>query len=132
FWFWTAEQRVEQLNFRKSPEERKDHWLDGQVIAARCERVAPRFQVMCKRNMPVAERRCGILMITKPHNLRHLFLQISPVERQLRFAVLHQPALCVVNRITAENEQLLDPTVVYVRRELRNIYRARIVRNLPD
>src|SRR5205807_8244663 len=40
--------------------------------------------------------------------------------------------LCIVNRITAENEQLLDAPVVYVRGKLRHVYRVRILRNLPD
>ena len=68
--------------------------------------------------MPVAERRRGVLVITEPHNLRHFFLQISPVERQLRLGILHQAAFCVVNRIAAEDEKLFDPPVIYVRREL--------------
>ena len=56
FCFWTAKQRVKQVDFRKSAKERQDHRLNRQVIATRCERVAPRFQIMCKRNMPVTER----------------------------------------------------------------------------
>ena len=114
FCFWATEQRIEQFNFRKSAEERQDHWLERQVIASRCERVAPRFQIMRERNVPVAERRCGILVIPESHNLRHLFLQVSPVKRQVRLPVLRQAALRIVNRITAENEQLLDVPVVYV------------------
>ena len=80
----------------------------------------------------MAERRCGVLVIPESHNLRHLFLQVSPVKRELRLAILHQTTLCIVSRITAENEQLLDVPVVYVRGKLRHVYRAWILRNLPD
>jgi hypothetical protein len=59
-------------------------------------------------------------------------LQISPVKRQIGLPILYQTALCIVNRITAKNEQLLDVPVVYVRGELRDVYGARILRNLPD
>src|SRR6476660_7659538 len=84
FCFRPTKQRVEQFNFRKSTEERQDHWLNRQVIATRREGVAPRFQIMRQWDVPLTERRRGILVITESHNLRHLFLQIRPVERQLR------------------------------------------------
>ena len=118
FGFRAAEQCIEQFNFRKPAKEREDHWLKRQVITPGCERVAPRFQIMRERNVPVAERRCGVLVITESHNLRDLFLQIGPVQREIGLAILHQTALCIVNRITAENEESLDPAVIYVRREL--------------
>jgi len=35
------------------------------------------------------------------------FFANSPVKRQIGLPVLHQTTLCIVNRITAENEQLL-------------------------
>jgi hypothetical protein len=53
FCFWAAEQCIEQFNFRKSAEERQDHWLDRQIIAAKCKCVTPRFQIMRERNVPV-------------------------------------------------------------------------------
>ena len=71
-------------------------------------------------------------MITKPHNFRHLFLQINPIERQLCLSVLYQPALRVVDRIASQNEQLLNLPIVYVRRQLQNIGCSWIARNLPD
>ena len=71
-------------------------------------------------------------MIAEPHNLRHFLLQISPVERQLCFLILHQAALCVVNRIAVEDEKLLDAPVVYVGGKLRNVDRACVLRNLSD
>ena len=73
---------------------------------------------MRERNVPVADRRCGVLVITESHDLRDLFLQVSPVKRQVRLPVLRQAPLRIVNRITAENEQLLDVPVVYVCGEL--------------
>ena len=59
-------------------------------------------------------------MITEPHNLRHLFLQIDPIKREFCLPVFCQPALRIVDRIASENEQVLDPSVVYVRRQLQN------------
>ena len=71
-------------------------------------------------------------MVTESHNLRHLFLQIAPITRQLCLPVLHQAALRVIDRIATENEQLLDSPVIYVCRQLQNIDRSRIARNLVD
>ncbi len=73
---------------------------------------------MGERNVPGAERRRDVLVVTKSHNLRHLFLEISPVKWQLCLPILYQTASCVVNGITAKNEKLLDPTIVYVRCQL--------------
>ena len=73
---------------------------------------------MRERNVPVTERRCGILVITESHNFGHLFLQISPVKRQVSLPIPRQTALCIVNRITAENEQSLDVPIVYIRGKL--------------
>ena len=69
-------------------------------------------------NVPVAERRCGVLVIAQPHDLRHFILQISPVERQVCLAILHETASRIINRVAAQNEKLLDPAVVDVRRQL--------------
>ena len=38
-------------------------------------------------NVPMTQRRSRVLVITKPHNFRHFFLQISPIQRQLPAAV---------------------------------------------
>src|SRR4029450_2965287 len=46
--------------------------------------------------------------------------------------ILYQATRRVIDRVTSENEQLLDPSVVYVRRELRNVDRSGIARNLAD
>src|SRR5437899_13033187 len=118
FRFWSTQQRAEQFDFRETAEERQDHRLDRQVLAPGCERVAPRFQIMGERNVPGAERRRGVLVVTKSYNLRHLFLESSPIKRQLCLPVLCQTAFCIVHRITAKNEKLLDPTIVYVRCQL--------------
>ena len=54
FRFRPTEQRVEQFDFRETAEKRQNHRLDRQVFAIGGERVPPRFQIMCGRNMPLA------------------------------------------------------------------------------
>src|SRR5215467_8731216 len=71
-------------------------------------------------------------MITQSHNLRHLLLQVGPIDWEIRLAILRQPAFRVVNRITAENEQLLDAPVVYIRGQLRHLYGARVIGELSN
>ena len=73
---------------------------------------------MRERNLPVAERGRRVLVITESHNLRHLLLQFSPVERELCLRIRYESALCVVNGIAAENEKLLDSPILYVGRQL--------------
>jgi hypothetical protein len=87
---------------------------------------------MRSRKVPLTQHRCGVLVIAEPHNLRHAFLQLSPIERQTFLLVLRQPARRVVDRIAAKNEKVFDPPVVNVSCELRNIDCSRIARHLAN
>src|SRR5436190_21218967 len=100
------------------------------MIATGCERVAPRFEIMSKRNVPLAQRGCSVLVITKPDNARDFLLQVCPIERQFCLQIFNQSAWRVVDRVTAENEQLFDATFIYVRGELSDVDCFRIARNL--
>src|SRR5262249_8860566 len=85
---------------------------------------------MCKWDVPLTQRCRRILVITEPDNVRHFLLQFAPVERLPGLNVLYHSTRRVVNWVTAENKQLFDPTVVYFCRELREIDRSRVARNL--
>ena len=87
---------------------------------------------MCRRNVPLAQRRCGILVIAEPHNLRHLFLQITPIKRLACRTILYQAALRVIDRVTSENEQLLDSPFIYVPRQRQNAVLTRPARKLAE
>src|SRR6266480_5502789 len=54
FRFRPTEQRIEQFDFGETAEKRQNHWLDRQVGAIGRERVAPGFEIMRSRNVPVA------------------------------------------------------------------------------
>src|SRR5207244_11851556 len=83
FCFWPTEQAIEQLNFRKSAEEWQDHWLDRQITAAGRERVAPRFQIMRERNVAVAKRRSGVLVIMESRSIGHGLCYLCAITRQM-------------------------------------------------
>ena len=78
---------------------------------------------MGKRNVPLAQRGCSVLVITKPDNVRDFLLQLCPIERHLCLQIFYQPARCVIDRVASENEQLFDATFIYFRRELSDVDR---------
>src|SRR5437868_3036629 len=83
-------------------------------------------------NMPLAQHRRGIFVITEPHNLSDAFLQVSPIERMIFLLVLYQPARRIVDGIASKNEKMFNPLVVNVSCELRNLDCSRITRHLAN
>src|SRR5947207_5014379 len=84
----STQQSAHQLNFRETAKEWEDHWLNRQIRAFGSEGVPPSFQVMSRRDVPLAQRRSGILIITEAHNLRHSLLEISPIDRAFHLPIL--------------------------------------------
>ena len=78
--FRSAEKQMHHLDFRKSAEERENHRLHRKIRAIGSERVAPRFEIMRHRHMPLARARGRIFVITETHNVRHFLLKIGPIE----------------------------------------------------
>ena len=103
--FGSAQHGVHQLDFRKTAEERKNHRLNRQIRAFESERVPPRFQVMGRGNVPVAQGRSRILIMTEAHDVGHFLLEIGPIDGPFRFAILRNSARRIVNGIAAKNEQ---------------------------
>src|SRR5467141_3303881 len=83
-------------------------------------------------NMPLTQRRSRVLVITEPHNFRHFFLQVSPIQRQFLPTVARQRAWRIVNGIAPENEQLLDLSFVYVTCQSQNAVPTRIAVKLAE
>ena len=75
FDFRSAQHGVHQVDFRKAAEERKNHRLNRQIRAFESERVPPRFQIMSGGNVPVAQGRSRILIMTEAHNVGHSLLE---------------------------------------------------------
>ena len=80
FHFRSADQHVEDIDFREAAEQRHDHRLNGEITAIGCQRVAPTLEVMRQRNVPMTQGRGGVFVITKPHHFRNLLLQVDPIE----------------------------------------------------
>ena len=87
---------------------------------------------MRRRHVPMAQRRGRILVLPEPNDFRHFFLEIGPIYRLLHRAVLRDRPGRVVNRIAAENEELLDAAGVNFARQLKNAVRPRSVRKFAD
>src|SRR5678815_1553510 len=94
------------------------------VKAARSEAVAPRFEIVRGWDVPLAQRRGRILVVTQPNDIGDSLLQVGPVDRKLCFAIQRDRTWRVVDGIAAENEELLNPSGVDIARQLQNAARA--------
>ena len=99
-----TEQHVHQFNFTEPAEERQNHRLNRQIITAGCERVAPRFEIMRQRDVPLTERGRGVFVVAQSNDTRHFLLQFAPIQRQLFLRIFYQSARRVIDRVTTENE----------------------------
>ena len=59
-------------------------------------------------DVPLAQSRGRILVVTQPNDIGHSLLQVGPVDRKLRFAIQSDRTWRVVDGVAAENEELLD------------------------
>src|SRR5207248_3265685 len=107
-YLWSTQEGVHQLNFRETAKEWEDHRLNRQIRALESERVPPCFQVMSSGDVPIAQLRSCILIMTETHDVGHSLLKIGPIDRAF-LSILSNPAGRIVHRITTEDEKLLDP-----------------------
>ena len=71
--------------------ERLNQWLDDGYRAIVGTRIAPRFEVMRCRNVPVAKLRCFVFVKTVMH-AQHNFVQAIEIELQINRRVVSRIA----------------------------------------
>src|SRR3989440_4943164 len=102
--FRAIAERSDQFMRRAAAVERRDqrlHDRDGAVVRAR---IAPRFEKMRLRNMPMTQRRRLIVVLTEVNAKLHLVHRIGELEVGRRR----------VDRIAAEDDQDVDLAAVHV------------------
>ena len=87
---------------------------------------------MRQRDVPLADCRCCVFVIAKPHHFRHFFLEIAPIERRFFVGILREHARRVVNRVATEDEKRFYFAVIHPVGQLENAFRVPIARKLPD
>ena len=104
-----AREPSEHFQLRDAVEQRRDQRLNRHQRAVTRARVAPRFEVVRRRQMPVAARRRLVLVVGHANHVLRAALQITPLE--LRRSV--------VSGIAAENHERADLAFFERRRQLR-------------
>src|SRR5437870_5892272 len=83
-------------------------------------------------HVPVADRRGLVLVITKPDNFRHFFLQIGPIEWKFFLRILRDTTRRVVNRVAAEDKQGFDFAAARPVGQLQNASYVLVPRKFPN